>query len=302
MGLVWPWSIMEPGHPFQALTYFSHFFEKPWKEMFEGALVSVPTCRGRICRRCSRCNLPEVLLGLLAAGVVDTFNVAVAQGRASRRKTILLMLTSRPRCRCDRNGEAARALQRHPAFHFRDPPMTVLAVSRRMGNELAESNKRSWQPAVLAVFAFGCCLPLGEMIRLHPYQYAHFNHLAGTVRSADNLFTLTTGSLAEAGFGRPARELSSARRCRRWGASGKLRCAVRSDPRRSRSVSDFTIGWDSSAADFAMTLGEFYCKGLTAPVMVEIKRDDVVFARVYDIRAAAYPACWRSRRRNTKQA
>lgn len=38
------------------------------------------------------------------------------------------------------------------------------------------------------------------------------------------------------------------------------------------------------AADFAMTLGEFYCKGLAAPVMVEIKRDDVVFARVYDIR------------------
>ena len=27
-----------------------------------------------------------------------------------------------------------------------------------------------------------------------------------------------------------------------------------------------------------MTLGEFYCKGLTAPVIVEIKRDDVVFA------------------------
>ena len=47
---------------------------------------------------------------------------------------------------------------------------------------------------------------------------------------------------------------------------------------------DFTIGWDSQRADFAMTLGEFYCKGLTAPVMVEIKRDDVVFARVYDIR------------------
>src|SRR4051795_8711601 len=40
MGLVWPWSIMEPGHPLQALTYFSQFFEKPWKEMFDGALVS----------------------------------------------------------------------------------------------------------------------------------------------------------------------------------------------------------------------------------------------------------------------
>jgi len=28
------------------------------------------------------------------------------------------------------------------------------------------------------------------MIRLHPYQYTHFNHIAGTVRSADNLFML----------------------------------------------------------------------------------------------------------------
>ena len=36
MGLIWPWSIMEPGNPFQAMTYFSHFFEKPWKEMFDG--------------------------------------------------------------------------------------------------------------------------------------------------------------------------------------------------------------------------------------------------------------------------
>ncbi|MGC2813463.1 MAG: hypothetical protein WA303_24235, partial [Bradyrhizobium sp.] len=47
---------------------------------------------------------------------------------------------------------------------------------------------------------------------------------------------------------------------------------------------DFSIGWDSQGADFAMTLGEFYCKSLTAPIMVEVKRDDVVFARVYDIR------------------
>src|SRR5689334_15393512 len=34
MGLIWPWSIIEPENPFLALTYFSHFFERPWKEMF----------------------------------------------------------------------------------------------------------------------------------------------------------------------------------------------------------------------------------------------------------------------------
>jgi hypothetical protein len=54
-------------------------------------------------------------------------------------------------------------------------------------------------------------------------------------------------------------------------------------PRKSRSAR-LHDRLDSHAADFAMTLGEFYCKGLTAPVLVEIKRDDVVFARVYDIR------------------
>src|SRR5689334_8581599 len=32
MGLIWPWSIIHFDNPFGALTYFSHFFEKPWKE------------------------------------------------------------------------------------------------------------------------------------------------------------------------------------------------------------------------------------------------------------------------------
>jgi len=65
---------------------------------------------------------------------------------------------------------------------------------------------------------------------------------------------------------------------------------------------DFTIGWDSHAADFAMTLGEFYCKGLLAPVMVEIKRDDVVFARVYDIRGRSISSLLAIRHRETDTA
>src|SRR6266568_7179184 len=162
MGLVWPWSIMEPDHPFQALTYFSHFFEKPWKEMFDGALVSVPDMPWSYLPTLFALQLPEVLLALLLAGVVGTIMLLSRHDVPARRKTILLMLT------------LAATL-----------PLLIAMVKR---------------PAQVA---------LGP---------------------------------------------------------------------------DFTIGWDSNAADFAMTLGEFYCKGLTAPVMVEIKRDDVVFARVYDIR------------------
>ena len=33
-----------------------------------------------------------------------------------------------------------------------------------------------------------------------------------------------------------------------------------------------------------MSLGEYYCASLDAPVLIEVEREGVVFARVYDIR------------------
>jgi len=128
-------------------------------------------------------------------------------------------------------------------------------------------------------------LPLGEMIRLHPYQYTHFNHIAGTVRSADSLFMLDYWGLALKQASDGLRdELVERQETAPGGRKWKVAVCGPQRPAQVALGPDFTIGWDSNAADFAMTLGEFYCKGLTAPVMVEIKRDDVVFARVYDIR------------------
>src|SRR5215213_5373758 len=34
LGLVWPWAVVEPLNPLRALAYFSDFFEKPWREVF----------------------------------------------------------------------------------------------------------------------------------------------------------------------------------------------------------------------------------------------------------------------------
>src|SRR5205823_13711444 len=92
MGLIWPWSIMEPDNPFHALTYFSHFFEKPWKEMFDGALVSVPDMPWSYLPTLFALQLPEVLLALAIAGVVGAFVVLPRSDVTARRKTILLML------------------------------------------------------------------------------------------------------------------------------------------------------------------------------------------------------------------
>jgi 4-amino-4-deoxy-L-arabinose transferase-like glycosyltransferase len=290
MGLIWPWSIMEPGNPFEALTYFSHFFEKPWKEMFDGAIVSVPDMPWSYLPTLFALQLPEVMLLLMFGAVIGTFAMLPRSEVPARRKTILLMLTLAATL------PLAIAMVKRPAlyngirhFVFVIPPMAVLGgVAFAWAMERLRANHRTWQPVVLATFCFGLALSLAEMIRLHPYQYTHFNHIAGTVRGADDRFMLDYWGLALKQASDELREQLVERqevppRNRKW------KVAV-CGPQRPAQVAlgpDFTIGWDSNAADFAMTLGEFYCKGLTAPVLVEIKRDDVVFARVYDIRGSS---------------
>jgi hypothetical protein len=278
---------MEPGNPFGALNYFSNFFEKPWKEMFEGALVSVPDMPWSYLPVLFALQLPEVLLGLSIAGTLGTL-VALARGDvAARRKTILLIVTLAATL------PLAIAMLKRPAlyngirhFIFVIPPMTVLAgTAFAWGMDWLKQHRRHWQPAAVAVFSFGLLLPLGEMIRLHPYEYTHFNNIAGTVRGADDLFMLDYWGLAFKQASDGLREqLVERQEVPPLGRKWKVAVCGPQRPAQVGLGPDFTIGWDSHAADFAMTLGEFYCKGLVAPVMVEIKRDDVVFARVYDIR------------------
>src|SRR5579859_4892813 len=170
MGLIWPWSIIEPGNPFQAATYFSHFFEKPWKEMFDGALVLVPDMPWSYLPTLFALQLPEVLLGLSIAAVIATFLMLARNDVPGRRKTIFLMLTLAAVL------PIAVAMVKRPAlyngirhFIFVIPPMAVLAgAAFAWGMDWLKQRRRSWQPAAIAVFSFGLLLPLGEMIRLHP--------------------------------------------------------------------------------------------------------------------------------------
>ncbi|MBU6462334.1 MAG: glycosyltransferase family 39 protein [Bradyrhizobium sp.] len=287
MGLIWPWSVIEPGNPFRALTYFSHFFEKPWKEMFDGALVSVPDMPWSYLPTLFALQLPEVLLALFIAGVVGTVISLSRDNVTARRKTIFLMLTLAAML------PLLIAIVKRPAlyngirhFVFVTPPMAVLAgVAFAWGMNWLRENGRQWQPAAVAAFVFGLMLPLTEMVRLHPYQYTFFNHIAGTVRGANDLFMLDYWGLAfKQASDRLHEQLDERHEVPPHGRKWKVAVCGPQRPAQVALGPDFTIGWDSHAADFAMTLGEFYCKGLTAPVMVEIKRDDVVFARVYDIR------------------
>ncbi|MBU6456491.1 MAG: glycosyltransferase family 39 protein [Bradyrhizobium sp.] len=287
MGLIWPWSVIEPGNPFRALTYFSHFFEKPWKEMFDGALVSVPDMPWSYLPTLFALQLPEVLLWLLIAAIAGTLMSLSRRDVTARRKTILLMLTLAAML------PLVIAMVKRPAlyngirhFVFVTPPMAVLGgIAFAWCINWLKDNGRHWQPVAVAAFMFGLMLPLTEMIRLHPYQYTFFNHIAGTVRGANDLFMLDYWGLAfKQASDRLHEQLDERHEVPPHGRKWKVAVCGPQRPAQVALGPDFTIGWDSHAADFAMTLGEFYCKGLAAPIMVEIKRDDVVFARVYDIR------------------
>jgi len=288
MGLIWPWSIIEPANPFRALTYFSHFFEKPWKEMFDGALVSVPDMPWSYLPTLFALQLPELMLGLFVAGAVASVLSLSRNQMTARQKSVVRMLTVAAAL------PILIAIVKRPAlyngirhFVFVIPPMALLGglAFSWLLDWLKADHRRSWQPVAIAVFCFGLLLPLAEMIRLHPYQYTHFNYIAGTVREADTRFMLDYWGLAlkQASDGLKE-QLDERQEVAPEGRKWKVAVCGPQRPAQVALGPDFTIGWDSHAADFAMTLGEFYCKGLSAPVMVEIKRDDVVFARVYDIR------------------
>src|SRR5262249_13807297 len=66
MAMVWPWSAADPLNPLRAAGYFSHFFEKPWNELFDGMVVSVPEMPRRYVPTLFLLKEPEifVLLGV----------------------------------------------------------------------------------------------------------------------------------------------------------------------------------------------------------------------------------------------
>ena len=88
MALVWPWSVIDPLNPFRAIEYFSHFFEKPWEELFGGRLISVPDMPRSYVPTLLALKLPEIffLLGFggAAGALVAAFRLDIAAQPSSR--------------------------------------------------------------------------------------------------------------------------------------------------------------------------------------------------------------------------
>jgi hypothetical protein len=287
MAIVWPWSVTEPLNPLRAAEYFSHFFEKPWNELFDGMVVPVPEMPRRYVPTLFLLKEPEVFLLLSLSGAAGAVAAAFRRDIAPPRRAILVLLAFAamfPIALATLTKPAMYNGIRH--FVFLAPAMA--ALGGLAGAWIAERLWRAWRPAAAfaaAALLAGLFLPVREMVKLHPYQYTHFNAISGGIRAANDRYMLDYWGLAFKEAAHELREkLTEAMETptdkRRW------RVAI-CGPQRPAQVElgpEFRIIWDPKGADFALSLGEFYCSQLAEPTLVEIQREGVVYARVYDIR------------------
>jgi hypothetical protein len=292
MAFIWPWSVADPLNPFRALEFFSRFFEKPWQELFDGRVISVPDMPRSYLPTLFALKLPVIFLVLGLGGAAGALVAAFRRTVAFNRRAVLLLVALAALLPLAVTVALRPAMYngiRH--FVFVLPPFAVLGGLAGMSLvEVARRRFRFAPIAAAAVLVAGTAVPVAEMIRLHPYEYTDFNGVSGGVTSARGRYMLDYWGLSfkqasQALLARLAERHESKPRDRRW------KIAV-CGPHRSPQVElgpDFETSWDPSGADFAMMLGEFYCAKLDAPLLVEIVRDGVSYARVYDIRGRSIP-------------
>lgn len=287
MGLIWPWSVLSPLNPLRAAAYFSHDFEKPWRELFDGSLIPITQMPRSYVPTLVALTLPELMLALGICGVLGALIAAAWNARSTigRRAAlvsivlaatlpILLTILVRPYLY---NGI------RHLLFVV--PPFAVLGG---LAAAWIAQRLRQWGTTAIAAgslaFVAGIASPIVDMVGLHPYEYTDFNHIAGGVRGAQADFMLDYWGLSLTQASR--RLLDYVAESHQTPANGHWTVAV-CGPHPPVSVvlgPQFSNTWDPRGADFAIQLGVFYCAKLDAPLLFEIVRDGVVYARVYDIR------------------
>jgi hypothetical protein len=293
MGLVWPWSVVSPLNPFHAVEYFSNFFEKPWRELFDGQLIPVIDMPRRYVPTLFALQLPELMLALGLCGVAIALTAVVTRADseaagAGRRAALLstLLAALLPILITVAVRPAMYNGIRH--FIFVLPPIAVLGglAAARIAARLRQYGNTALGAGALAL-CVGVASPIADMVRLHPYEYTDYNQFAGGVSGARQDFMVDYWGLSLTQASR--RLLTEISERRDTPPHGRWTVAV-CGPHPPVVVAlgpQFTTTWDPQGADFAMVLGEFYCAKLDAPVLFDIEREGIVYARVYDLRGRA---------------
>ncbi len=291
MAIVWPWAVQSPLNPLKAIAYYSNFWEKPWRELYDGMQIMIPQMPRTYLPKLYLLKIPEIVGAFAIAGTAGSL-VMIFRGLGTPAKRaslallvaaallpIILTVLTRPVLY---NGV------RH--FLFVLPPLAVLGgVAVAYLFEKLNEYRRTAAFAGAAAFALVVGVSVVDMIRIHPYQYALFNQVAGGVRGASDRYMLDYWAL---GFKEASETLLERIKEQKLvkPANRKWKVAV-CGPAAVVALElgeDFEATNDAKGADFAVSLGTFYCAELFAPIINEVRRDSVVFARVYDIRRLSF--------------
>ncbi len=193
MALVWPWSVVDPLNPFRAVEYFSHFFEKPWQELFDGRVISVPDMPRSYVPTLFALKLPEIFSVLGFGGAAGALVAAFRRDVAANRRAVLLLVALAALL------PLAVTIALRPAmyngirhFVFVLPPLAVLGglagVSLDRCRCAHGPDLRPSRPPPSSSLASAS--RSSTMVRLHPYEYTDFNWLSGGVARARDRYML----------------------------------------------------------------------------------------------------------------
>jgi 4-amino-4-deoxy-L-arabinose transferase-like glycosyltransferase len=295
MAVVWPWGVLAPLNPLRALEYYSHFWEKPWKELYDGALITIPEMPRSYVPKFLMLKLPEVFAALAVAGLVGAL-VAVWRGPLEPRRRAALVLVISAAALPIALAVATRPVVYNGIRHFLFvvPPLAILAgLAGGYAIHHLAARTRMAAAAAGAAIAIGVGIAGYDLVRLHPYEYVAFNRIAGGVRGADDRYMIDYWGLglkeaADTLLDRLEESHTAPPQGRRW------RVAV-CGPTQTLLVElgpAFEVTNEAAGADFALSLGTFYCAELDAPIIAEVARDGVALARAYDLRGRSYVTTW----------
>jgi Dolichyl-phosphate-mannose-protein mannosyltransferase len=288
--VVWPWAALDPVNPLRAVTYFSRFFEKPWSELYAGAITPVTEMPRSYVPTLFAVKLPETFLVLGFGGAVGALAATCKHDISINRRAVFLLISLFALL------PLAFTIALRPAMyngvrHFLFVLPALAVLGGLAGAWIIERTRhiRALSLLFLALLLAALALPVAEMTRLHPYEYTFFNSAFGGVRAARGRYMIDYWGLSlkqasQALLAYLAESHTPRATDRPW------KVAV-CGPQRSPQVElgrDFAISWEPRGADFALTLGEFYCRKLDAPLVADIVRDGVSYARVYDLRGRSF--------------
>jgi hypothetical protein len=287
MGLIWPWAVQAPLNPIRAVEYYLHFWEDPWKELFEGVRILIPNMPRTYVPQLCLLKLPEIFVALALLGTAGAAATVLRRDVEPWRRASLALLV------CAALLPIVIAVVTRPVlyngirhFIFIVPPFAVLGgIAAAYLFERLYAYARPAAAAGAVVGASLIAVTVVDFMRIHPYQYALFNHVAGGIQGARDRYMIDYWGLG-------LKEVSEGMLARLDEmhvdppGNRKWKVAV-CGPQHTIAVElgeAFEVSLNPAGADFAISLGTFYCAKLNAPLLAVAEREGVVFARAYDLR------------------